>query len=130
MTKERVLELREKHFVKSVSLSYANSGPLMIIGGKGSRLIDESGRSYLDTRNNVAHVGHGHPRVVQAIQEQVQRLNTNTRYLHPNVVELARRLVEKLPESLHKVIFVNSGSEAYDLALRLARAYLWRCILP
>ena len=91
--------------------------------GEGSRLIDESGRSYLDTRNNVAHVGHEHPRVVKAIQQQVQMLNTNTRYLHPNVVELARRLCEKLPSPLSKVVFVNSGSEANDLALRLARAY-------
>lgn len=123
LTKEQVIALREKHFVKSVSVSYANSGPLMIIKGEGSRLIDESGRSYLDTRNNVAHVGHEHPKVVEAIQKQVQTLNTNTRYLHPNIVELARRLTEKLPDSLHKVIFVNSGSEANDLALRLARAY-------
>ncbi len=122
-TKEQVMALRDKHFVKNVSVSYANSGPLMIIRGEGSRLIDESGRSYLDTRNNVAHVGHEHPKVVKAIQNQVQMLNTNTRYLHPNIVHLARRLAEKFPDPLHKVIFVNSGSEANDLALRLARAY-------
>jgi ethanolamine-phosphate phospho-lyase len=123
MTKEQVIHLRDKHFLTNVSLSYANSGPLMIVRGEGSRLIDESGNSYLDTRNNVAHVGHEHPKVVRAIQQQVQMLNTNTRYLHPHVVELARRLTEKLPDPLTKVIFVNSGSEANDLALRLARAY-------
>lgn len=123
MTKEQVMNLRGKHFVKNVSASYANSGPLMIVRGEGSRLIDESGRTYLDTRNNVAHVGHENLVVVQAIQKQVAKLNTNSRYLHPNVVELARRLGEKLPNSLNKVIFVNSGSEANDLALRLARCY-------
>lgn len=123
MTKEQVMELREKHFLKNVSVSYANSGPIMIVKGAGSRLIDESGNSYLDTRNNVCHVGHEHPKVVAAIQRQVGMLNTNTRYLHPHVVELARRLAEKLPDPLSKVIFVNSGSEANDLALRLARAY-------
>lgn len=122
LSKEQVLRLREKHFFKNVSVSYANSGPLMIVQGEGSRLIDETGRSYLDTRNNVAHVGHEHPSVVQAIQQQVGLLNTNTRYLHPNAVELARRLCRKLPQSLEKVIFVNSGTEANDLALRLARA--------
>jgi ethanolamine-phosphate phospho-lyase len=85
--------------------------------------MDEKGASYLDTRNNVAHVGHGNPYVVNAIQTQLSKLNTNTRYLHPNVVELARRLADKLPDPLEVVVFVNSGSEANDLALRLARAY-------
>jgi len=123
ITKEEVIRLREKHFLSNVSVSYQNSGPLMIVGGTGSRLMDESGRTYLDTRNNVAHVGHNRREVVQAVQDQLQILNTNTRYLHPNVVQLAQRLSEKLPDGLEKVIFVNSGSEANDLALRLARAY-------
>ena len=91
--------------------------------GHGSRLIDESGKSYLDTRNNVAHCGHGHPRVVAAVQHQVATLNTNTRYLHPNVCVLAKRLASLLPDPLEVVFLVNSGSEANDLALRLARAY-------
>lgn len=123
MSKAQVLTLRAKHFSKRVSISYANSGPLVIIGGQGSRLIDETGRTYLDTRNNVAHCGHNHPRVIEAVQRQVAALNTNTRYLHPNVVELAKRLADTLPDSLEVVFFVNSGSEANDLALRLARAY-------
>jgi ethanolamine-phosphate phospho-lyase len=84
--------------------------------------MDETGTSYLDTRNNVAHVGHGNPHVVQSVQSQLSTLNTNTRYLHPNVVELAKRLCGKLPDPLEVVVFVNSGSEANDLALRLARA--------
>jgi len=91
--------------------------------GHGSRLIDETGRSYLDTRNNVAHCGHNHPHVVKAVQEQVATLNTNTRYLHPNIALLAERLAATLPDPLEVVFFCNSGSEANDLALRLARAY-------
>lgn len=93
--------------------------------GNGARLIDETGRSYLDTRNNVAHCGHNHPRIVQAIQNQVAILNTNTRYLHPNLVRLAKRLTDTMPSgsSLDVCFFCNSGSEANDLALRLARAY-------
>lgn len=95
----------------------------MIIEGKGARLIDEEGHSYLDTRNNVCHVGHCNPTVVKAVSQQVAKLNTNTRYLHPNVCALAERLSAKLPDPLDIVVFVNSGSEANDLALRLARAF-------
>lgn len=76
-----------------------------------------------DTRNNVCHVGHQHPTVVQAVQQQVSSLNTNSRYLHPNIAILAKRLVTLLPAPLEVVFFVNSGSEANDLALRLARAH-------
>jgi ethanolamine-phosphate phospho-lyase len=87
-------------------------------------LIDEQGIAYLDTRNNVAHCGHSHPHVIRAVQDQIRLLNTNTRYLHPNVTILAQRLVQLLPsDSLNVVFFCNSGSEANDLALRLARAY-------
>ena len=85
--------------------------------------MDESGVSYLDTRNNVAHCGHCHEHVVQAIQEQVALLNTNTRYLHPNMTLLAQRLLSQyFPPTLNKIFFCNSGSEANDMALRLARA--------
>ena len=73
-------------------------------------------------RNNVGHVGHSHPRVVEAVAAQAAAINTNTRYLHPNVVALAERLLERCPAPLARVFFVNSGSEANDLALRLARA--------
>ena len=123
LSKDQVAQLRSQHFSKSVSVSYANSGPLMIVKGQGTTLIDDSGVEYLDTRNNVAHVGHSHPHVVHAIQTQVATLNTNTRYLHPNISLLASRLAAMFPDPLEKVFFVNSGSEANDLALRLARAY-------
>jgi 4-aminobutyrate aminotransferase-like enzyme len=86
-------------------------------------LYDEHNVAYLDTRNNVAHCGHAHPRIVHAIQQQVAQLNTNTRYLHPTMALVAEKLVRTMPRShAYKVFFVNSGSEANDLALRLARA--------
>jgi len=122
LSKEEVHELRKKYFSPNVSVSYANSNPHMIMGGSKDRLFDEMGNSYLDTRNNVAHVGHQNPRVIEAVQTQVATLNTNTRYLHPNAAVLAQRLADLLPDPLTKVFFVNSGSEANDLALRLARA--------
>ncbi|KAM4678346.1 5-phosphohydroxy-L-lysine phospho-lyase [Discoglossus pictus] len=86
-------------------------------------MFDEEGRQYLDCINNVAHVGHCHPAVVKAAREQDHLLNTNTRYLHDNIVEYARRLSKTLPENLCVFYFVNSGSEANDLALRLARQH-------
>jgi 4-aminobutyrate aminotransferase-like enzyme len=81
---------------------------------------------YLDAVHNGAHVGHGHPRVVAALARQAAVLNTNTRYLHENIVRYARRLCATLPEPLRVCFFVNSGSEANDLAWRLARAYTGR----
>ena len=122
LSKEEVLELRKKHFCDAVSVSYSNTNPLMIIGGNGSKLYDSEGQEYLDTRNNVCHVGHQHPAVVTAVQRQIATVNTNTRYLHPNATLLAQKLASLLPDPLEVVFLVNSGSEANDLALRLARA--------
>ena len=141
-TKDDILQLRQKYISKNVSLSYLNSGSLMILQGQGNYLIDENNVSYLDTRNNVAHVGHCNPHVVHAIQRQISILNTNTRYLHPTISLLSEKLIsifQQQPTStttetsestktksttspLEVVIFVNSGSEANDLALRIARA--------
>jgi 4-aminobutyrate aminotransferase-like enzyme len=94
----------------------------MIVEGRGCHLYDERGEAYLDTRNNVAHCGHSHPSIVLAIKRQLEVLNTNTRYLHPNLSLLAQRLAGLFPAPLEVVFFTNSGSEANDLALRLARA--------
>eukprot|EP00913_Durusdinium_trenchii_P018891 g17752.t1 len=93
------------------SISYANTDPLLILRGEGSYLYDEAGNSYLDTRNNVCHVGHSHPRVARAVAQQVEQLNTNTRYLHPNLCLLAKRLTETFPtgSGLEVCFFVNSG---------------------
>jgi 4-aminobutyrate aminotransferase-like enzyme/Ser/Thr protein kinase RdoA (MazF antagonist) len=100
------------------SLSYGR--PLHLVRGEGAWMEAADGRRYLDAYNNVPVVGHAHPRVVDAIARQAALLNTNTRYLHENVVELAERLVASLPDELDTVMFVNSGSEANDLAWRLA----------
>ena len=114
-----ILRRRRANLSATLSVSYAE--PLEIVDGDGANLVDASDRCWLDLVNNVAHVGHAHPRVVAALADQAGRLNTNTRYLHPLIVEYARRLLATLPDPLSVVFFVNSGSEANDLALRLAR---------
>ena len=116
-----LLELRKRHLNPTLSVSYRE--PLKIVRGDGVWLHDQHGEAYLDMVNNVCHVGHCHPRVVAAGQAQMARLNTNTRYLHDNIVEYAMRLVATLPAPLSVVFLTNSGTEANDLALRLARAH-------
>lgn len=116
-----VLKARHSALGPNLSLSYQQ--PLYILRGWRQHLYDVDGRAYLDTVNNVCHVGHCHPRVVEAASRQLGILNTNTRYLHPNIVQLASLLTQKLPEPLEVCFFVNSGSEANELALRLARNY-------
>src|SRR5262249_14671778 len=114
-------EKRRLHLGRMLSLSYRQ--PLEIVRGDGQFLSAQSARSHLDMVSNVCHVGHCHPRVVAAGQEQMARLNTNTRYLHDTVVRYAQRLTATFPEPLRICFLVNSGSEANDLALRLARAH-------
>ena len=114
-----LLASRRHHLGKNLSLSYRT--PLHIVSGDDVWLIAADGRRYLDCYNNVAHVGHCHPRVVAALAAQAARLNTNTRYLHENVVRYAERLSATLPPGLDCLFFCNSGSEANDLALRIAR---------
>ncbi len=119
-----ILARRRRHLGPSLSLHYRQ--PLHIVRGFGQFLYDAEGRAYLDCVNNVCHVGHSHPRVVSAIAAQAAVLNTNTRYLHENLVRLAERLTARLPGDLSVWFFVNSGSEANDLALRLAWNYTRR----
>jgi 4-aminobutyrate aminotransferase-like enzyme len=102
-----------------MSLSYEE--PLQFVRGMGAYLIDQYGSAYLDTVNNVAHVGHEHPAVVKAGQQQMALLNTNSRYLHENLNLLASELLDTFPSELSVVHFVNSGSEANELALRMAK---------
>lgn len=122
--KDEIFAMRRSYFAPNQTVSYANRDPLLIVRGEGAFLYDEQGNSYLDTRNNVCHVGHAHPTVAAAVANQVATLNTNTRYLHPNLVLLAKRLIATFPENsgLEVCFFVNSGSEANDLACRLAFA--------
>jgi 4-aminobutyrate aminotransferase-like enzyme/Ser/Thr protein kinase RdoA (MazF antagonist) len=115
------LALRKALLGKNLSISYHR--PLKIVRGSMQYLYDDTGRAYLDVYNNVPLVGHSHPRVVRAAQEQLAVLNTNTRYLHDNVNRYAQRLTRYMPEPLRICYFVNSGSEANELALRLARAH-------
>lgn len=112
--------LRKQDLGRSLSLQYIE--PLHIVRGSGVYLIDANGKKYLDTVNNVAHVGHEHPRVVKAGQQQMAILNTNSRYLHSGITQLATQLKSKLPKSLSVLHFVNSGSEANELALRMMQA--------
>jgi 4-aminobutyrate aminotransferase-like enzyme/Ser/Thr protein kinase RdoA (MazF antagonist) len=96
--------------------------PVHLVRGEGVWLFDPDGRRYLDCYNNVPVVGHGHPRVVRAVAEQQRLLAVHSRYLHEAIVELAERLKATLPPALDAVLVVNSGSEANDLAWRIARA--------
>ncbi len=119
-TKEQLRVARASRLGKNLSLSYQD--PLHIVRGIGVHLFDEAGRAYLDCVNNVCHLGHAHPAVVKAAAGQLSVLNTNTRYLHPNIVAYGDALTANLPEGLDVCFLVNSGSEANDLAIRLARA--------
>ena len=119
-----LIEARKKHLGSSLSISYQS--PLHIVSGSRQYLYDSDGRRYLDCVNNVAHVGHSHPYVVRAATEQMAILNTNTRYLHELLIEYSERLTATLPEQLSVVYLVCSGSEANELALRLARAHTRR----
>jgi 4-aminobutyrate aminotransferase-like enzyme/Ser/Thr protein kinase RdoA (MazF antagonist) len=115
------LAARRRLLGRNLSVSYRR--PLEIVRGWRQYLYDESGRAYLDAYNNVPLVGHSHPRVVRAAREQLALLNTNTRYLHDTILRYAQRLTALLPEPLRVCYFVTSGSEANELALRLARAH-------
>lgn len=97
--------------------------PLEISSARGAVLTASDGCEYLDCINNVSHVGHGHPKVVLALAEQFARVNTNSRYIEPKLVEYADRLSATLPEPLDVVYMVCSGSEANELAFRMAEAY-------
>src|SRR5215204_5666842 len=122
MKKSDFIRERRRHLLGR-NLSVAYREPLNIVRGELQYLYDDEGRRYLDAYNNVAHVGHCHPKVVAAGQRQMERLNTNTRYLSELILEYAEKLTATMPESLNVCFFVNSGSEANELAIRLARAH-------
>lgn len=122
--RETLLQRRNQIIGPSLSLSYEE--PLHIVRGYGQYLYSETGRAYIDCVNNVAHVGHCHPAVVAAGQRQMAILNTNTRYLHDNLLRYAERLSGVLPDPLNVCYFVCSGSEANELALRMVRTVTGR----
>ena len=114
-----ILDLRSKHLGPSLSIAYDE--PLHIVRGAGQYIFDAKGNRYLDCVNNIQHVGHCHPKVVEAAQSQYETLNTNTRYLDETIVSYAKNITSTLPAGLEVCFFTNSGSEANDLALRMAR---------
>jgi len=121
-TKERTAELRKKHIGPSCKLFFKQD-PLKIVRAQAQYMYDEEGNAFLDCINNVCHVGHCHPTVVKAGQQQMAQLNTNSRFLHDNLTNYAERLTSTLPGNLSVAFLVNSGSEANDLALRLAHEH-------
>ena len=118
---EEILEMREEHISKSLSIGHGK--PLHISRGEMQYLYSRTGEKYLDLVNNVCHVGHCNPHVVSAGQKQMAELNTNTRYIYDGLTQYIQRLSYTLPEGLDYGFLVNSGSEANELAIRLARAY-------
>jgi len=112
---------REAVLPPSYRLFYEN--PVMLLNGFGCELIDESGKRYIDFYNNVASVGHCNPAVLNAVCSQLSTLNTHTRYLHPSVVDLSETLLKTLPRPLSHCYYTCSGSEANDLAYRLASCF-------
>lgn len=112
---------RRKNLGYNLSLSYKQ--PLFIQRGMMQYLMDHTGRRFLDTVNNVAHCGHEHPRIVRKGQSAMAVLNTNTRYLHPQIIGLAAQLTKLMDPSLSVCYFTNSGTEANELAIRLAKNY-------
>jgi 4-aminobutyrate aminotransferase-like enzyme len=115
---------RRRRIGRNVTLAYRE--PVRPVRGWMQYLYDDRARRYLDAYNNVPHVGHCHPRVVRAAAGQLALLNTNTRYLYDHLARFAGRLSATLPGPLSVCYFVNSGSEANELALRLARAHTGR----
>lgn len=119
-------DLKRRHQFISKSLSVSFQTPIQMSGAAFQYMFDTSGNTYLDAYNNIPHVGHCHPHVVAAGQRQMAQLNTNTRYLYDLLPDYAERLLNTFPKSLNRIFFVNSGSAASDLAIRLAMAHTQR----
>ncbi|MCC3859804.1 aminotransferase class III-fold pyridoxal phosphate-dependent enzyme [Pseudemcibacter aquimaris] len=124
LTIEGMMSDRKEVLAPSLSVAYKKH--IHMVRGVGPYLYDSSGRAFLDCVNNITHVGHCNPKVVEAIQKQAAILNTNSRYLYEGINKLAARVLDTMPDPLNVMFFVNSGSEANELALRLARHYTGR----
>lgn len=124
LTKAETLAVRRRRLGGNLSIGYRE--PVKVQRGWRQYLYDETGRQYVDAYNNVPHVGHCHPHVIEAGIRQMRVLNTNTRYLHDLINRYAERLAATLPDPLSVCYFVNSASEANELALRLVRAHTRR----
>ena len=115
------VDLARRHRLMGAGAELFYEKPLHLVRGAGVWLYDAQGRAYLDVYNNVPHVGHTHPTVAAAIQKQTAILATHTRYLHESILDYAEQLTARFPAQLNACIFVNSGSEANDVAWRMAR---------
>ena len=120
---EDLLSTRIRQTAPNVSVFYKKEGGLVITSGEGIHMIDEHGKLYLDCCNNVACVGHSHPVVVKAGCDELGRIQTNGRFLHPTQQRYLTKLLATFPSELNTVYLVNSGSEANDLALRIAQQH-------
>ena len=118
-TTRDLVERRERSLGSAYRLFYEK--PVQFVRGSGTKLWDTEGNEYLDAYNNVPSVGHAHPRVVAAIAEQAATLNTHTRYLSEGLLHYAEDLLATFPAEIGNVMFTVSGSEANDLALRIAK---------
>jgi 4-aminobutyrate aminotransferase-like enzyme/Ser/Thr protein kinase RdoA (MazF antagonist) len=118
---QQPVDVGRRHRLMGAGAELFYDQPLHIVRGSGVWLYDAQGRAYLDVYNNVPHVGHAHPAVVEAIQRQTAVLATHTRYLHEKILQYAEELTARLPAHLDACIFVNSGSEANDVAWRMAQ---------
>jgi 4-aminobutyrate aminotransferase-like enzyme len=120
-TVQQLLARRARVLGPAYRLFYEH--PVHFVRAQGVRLYDETGAAYLDAYNNVPAVGHCHPRVVEAMARQAATINTHTRYLHDTILTYAERLIATFPQSLSNAMFTCTGSEAVDLALRIARTF-------
>jgi len=118
---ENLIQQRKKFTGKSLSITYKK--PIYMTGSAFQYMYDHLGNTYLDMRNNIPQLGHCHPNISKIISKKIRQLNTNTRYLYPELTEYATALSKKLPTDLHKIFYVNSGSEASDLAIRMAKTH-------
>ena len=121
--KNELLEQRTKQTGPNISVFYKKEGGLVITEGLGAFMMDIDGNKYLDCCNNVACVGHSHPAVVKAGRDELGKIQTNSRFLHPTQQRYLSKLLATLPPELDTVYLVNSGSEANDLALRIAQQH-------
>jgi 4-aminobutyrate aminotransferase-like enzyme len=118
---ERLISARTRLLGPAYRLFYER--PVHLVRGRGSHVFDADGVRYLDAYNNVVSVGHCHPHVVGEVTRQLETLNTHTRYLHDGIVEYSQRLLASMPDAVDQVMYACTGSEANDLALRVAQMY-------
>ncbi|WP_241623623.1 aspartate aminotransferase family protein [Rosenbergiella epipactidis] len=117
----QLTDKRDRILGESYRLFYRN--PVHLVKGEGQYLWDAEGRKYLDVYNNVASIGHCHPAVVEAVSQQMQQLNTHTRYLHENILNYTESILATTPAEIDRAMYMCTGSEANDLAIRVAKSF-------